>query len=96
MTVPVVASSVAPAGVAASGTLPGAASGQESRIASAARDFEALFLTKLVDEMFKDTPLGGDGAVYGSLVTDQFGRHLAESGGIGLADILARQMKDAS
>jgi Rod binding domain-containing protein len=93
MTTPVAPpSSPVPAPAAAAG----AASAHDTRVETAARDFESLFLTRLVDEMFKDTPLGGDQAVYGNLVTDQFGRYLAGAGGIGLADVLARQMKEAS
>lgn len=58
----------------------------------AARDFEAIFLRKLLEPMQKmtgSTQPGNDN--YGSMVTDSMADHLANAGGLGLAEMLAKE-----
>jgi Rod binding domain-containing protein len=67
----------------------------------AAQDFEAVFLNTLFQQMFSSIgqgPFGGGPAagVWRSMLTDQYARTFAKSGGIGIADhvqraLLARQ-----
>jgi Rod binding domain-containing protein len=67
----------------------------------AAEEFEAVFLNTLFQQMFSSIgqgPFGGGPAagVWRSMLTDQYARTFAKSGGIGIADhvqraLLARQ-----
>lgn len=63
-----------------------------SKIDAAAQDFEAVFLTQVMQTMFsslaEDGPLGGGPGTdaYRSMLADQYGRSIAAAGGIGLAD----------
>lgn len=70
---------------------PGAAKAP-SKVDAAAEDFEAVFLTQMVQTMFEglgeDGPLGGGSTgsdAYRSMLADQYGRSIAASGGVGLA-----------
>ena len=68
---------------------------------AAARDFEAMFLNSMLQQMFTgidgDGPFGGSGAlkVWRSFMTDQYAKTFAQKGGIGIAshvyDILLKQ-----
>lgn len=57
-----------------------------------AENFEAVFLNSMFQQMFTDAggegPLGGKGAtgVWRSMLTDEYARSFAKSGGIGIAD----------
>jgi Rod binding domain-containing protein len=57
-----------------------------------AESFEAVFLNSMFQQMFTDAggegPLGGKGAggVWRSMLTDEYARSFAKSGGIGIAD----------
>ena len=68
------------------------------RIQAAAREFEAVFLSNMLEEMFAgladEGPLGaGSGtATWRSLLTDEYARTIASAGGIGLADHVQRQL----
>jgi Rod binding domain-containing protein len=59
---------------------------------AAAKDFEAVFLNSMFQHMFTgidgDGPFGGQGAtgVWRSVLTDQYAKSIAKSGGIGIAD----------
>ncbi|MFD1704455.1 rod-binding protein [Methylopila henanensis] len=63
-----------------------------SRLDAAAVDFEAVFLTQMMQSMFSglgdDGPLGGGPGTdaYRSMLADQYGRSVAAAGGVGLAD----------
>jgi len=63
-----------------------------------AEDFEAMFLNSMIQHMFTgldgDGPLGGQGAtgVWRSMLTDQYARTIAKSGGIGIADQVYRSL----
>ena len=57
----------------------------------AAREFEAMFLNSMFQQMFTgvdgDGPMGGSGAqkVWRSFAVDQFAKNFAKAGGIGIA-----------
>ena len=87
MTIPPT-SAVAPA---ASTGAAGAASGT-STIRQAAEGFEGVFMSMLVEEMMKGTDVAEGNPVYSGLMTQKLGDQLAQSGGIGLADMLERQL----
>ncbi|MCB0882550.1 MAG: rod-binding protein [Thermoleophilia bacterium] len=82
----------APAPVAAAA---GQATGSKTdpKIVEAAKDFEGLFVSMLVSEMFKGTPLTQGNSIYSGMMTQQFGDALADSGGFGLAAMLTKQME---
>jgi Rod binding domain-containing protein len=58
---------------------------------AAARDFEAMFLDSMFQQMFTgingEGPFGGNGAlrVWRSFLTDQYAKSFARAGGIGIA-----------
>lgn len=68
------------------------------RIRQAAQEFEAIFLTNMMEEMFAgledEDPFGGDAgsSTWRSLQTEEFARVIAAAGGIGLADHVQRQL----
>lgn len=63
----------------------------KSKAKAAARDFEAMFLNSMFQQMFTgidgDGPFGGSGAlkVWRSFLTDQYAKSFAKAGGIGIA-----------
>jgi peptidoglycan hydrolase FlgJ len=63
----------------------------KSHAKTASRDFEAMFLNSMFQEMFTgidgDGPFGGSGAlkVWRSFLTDQYAKSFAKAGGIGIA-----------
>lgn len=75
----------------ATATTPASASGT-STIREAAEGFEGVFMSMLVSEMMKGTDVAEGNPVYSGLMTEKLGDQLAASGGIGLADVLERQM----
>jgi len=100
---PVTAPSPAPAppraaaaAAAPTAAAPTAGDDVDPRVRDAARQFEGVFMSMLVDEMFTGTELDSAQPVYGGMMTRAFGDALAESGGIGLAAMLTRQMGGAS
>ncbi len=64
----------------------------------AARDFEAMFLNSMFQQMFTnidgDGPFGGSGAlkVWRSFMTDQYAKTFAKNGGIGIASHVYDQL----
>lgn len=64
----------------------------------AAVDFESFFLSQMFSEMFsgiETDPLFGGGAgedVFRSMMIQQFGKSVAQSGGVGIADAVMREM----
>ena len=64
----------------------------DPQIRQAAEGFEGIFMSMLVDEMMKGTEVASANPVYSGLMTQKLGDQLARSGGIGLADILERQL----
>lgn len=62
-----------------------------SKLDGAAQDFEAVFLTQMMQSMFSglgdEGPLGGGAGTdaYRSMLADQYGRTISAAGGIGIA-----------
>ena len=71
-------------------------SASRERIREVAEDFEAVFLTEMMGHMFKGIKPnerfgGGNGEnVFNSLLIQEYGKSIAQSGGIGLADNIER------
>ena len=63
----------------------------KSKAKAAARDFEAMFLNTMFQQMFTgidgDGPFGGSGAlkVWRSFLTDEYAKSFAKAGGVGIA-----------
>jgi peptidoglycan hydrolase FlgJ len=63
----------------------------KSKAKAAARDFEAMFLNTMFQQMFTgidgDGPFGGKGSlkVWRSFLADQYAKSFAKAGGIGIA-----------
>jgi Rod binding domain-containing protein len=72
--------------------------GKETKARAAAQDFEAVFLNSMFQHMFTgiegDGPFGGNGAtgVWRSMLTDEYAKSFAKSGGIGIADQVYRTL----
>jgi peptidoglycan hydrolase FlgJ len=69
-----------------------------ARVRRAAEEFEAFFLAQALQPMFAgvgaEEPFGGGFAedMWRSMQVDQYGKALAKSGGIGIADAVVREM----
>ena len=69
-----------------------------NRTKAVAKEFEAVFLSNMFEEMFSglqdEGPMGaGAGAgTWRSLLTDEYAKTIANAGGIGLADHVQRQL----
>lgn len=63
-----------------------------------AEEFEAVFLSSMLSQMFAgvptDGPFGGGQAeeTYRGLLIEQYGKEIAAGGGIGIADHVAREL----
>lgn len=63
-----------------------------------AEEFEAVYLSQMLRPMFDgievEAPFGGGQAedMYRSLMVDEYGKSIAKSGGIGIADQVMREM----
>ncbi|MFC4351142.1 rod-binding protein [Fodinicurvata halophila] len=70
----------------------------DPRIRETAQDFEAVFLSQMLAPMFEGLEtegyFGGGQAegMYRSLLVDEIGKSVAQRGGIGIADTVAREM----
>ncbi|MFP4517897.1 MAG: rod-binding protein [Oceanicaulis sp.] len=67
------------------------------QIAAAAEEFEAVFLAQMLEQMAGESTessfAGGPGeAAFKGLLNEEYAKVMAKSGGIGLADALAREM----
>lgn len=77
---------------------PAAAGRNEAQVARAAKEFEGMFLAQMLKPIFEglktDGPFGGGQAeqTYRGLLVEEYGKAMAEAGGIGLADHVAREM----
>ena len=64
----------------------------------AAKDFESIFLRTLLSSLEKTTSINGGGklntgqSTYGSMVVGALADNISSSGGIGLADIVAKSL----
>ena len=77
------------------GAAPAAAAPVDPKVKEAAEQFEGVFMSMLVGEMLKGTETEGGNAIYTGLMTEKLGDELARSGGIGLADVLEKQLGGA-
>lgn len=72
--------------------------GTREDIEKTAKDFEAFFLTQMMEYMFADIPTdgpfgGGFGeGIFRSFMLQEYGKALSNSGGIGLADAVMKEM----
>lgn len=63
-----------------------------------AQDFEAVYISEMLRPMFQnidaEAPFGGSSGekMYRDMQVDEYGKAIAKSGGIGLADAVVRQM----
>jgi Rod binding domain-containing protein len=64
----------------------------DPKIREAAEGFEGIFMSMLVEEMMKGTETAEANPLYAGLMTQKLGDQLARSGGIGLADLIERQL----
>lgn len=75
-----------------------AGAGTPAEVRKAARDFEGMFLSEMLKPMFEglstDGMFGGGQAeeTYRGLLVQEYGKSIAQAGGIGLADEIAREM----
>lgn len=69
-----------------------------TRAREAAEEFEAMFITQMLQPMFAgietDPNFGGGGGetMFRSLLVDEYGKILARSGGIGIADQVQKEI----
>jgi len=72
-----------------------------ARAKQAAQDFEAQFLSQMVEQMFAGVSTsglfdGGNGEkMFRSMLFEQFGKVLARAGGVGIADAVQREILKA-
>ena len=70
----------------------------EAKAREVAQDFEAFFLTKTMESMYEgvatDGPFGGGHAekVYRSLLLNEYGKAMAQTGTVGVADHVMRSI----
>jgi Rod binding domain-containing protein len=75
-----------------------AGSSDPAHIRKTAREFEAVFLGQMLQPMFANLgaqkPFGGGMAedMWQSLLADEYGKAIAERGGIGIADSVVREV----
>ncbi len=68
------------------------------QVRKVAEDFEAFFLGQMLQPLFSgidvEPPFGGGHAeeIWQSMMVDEYGKAMAKSGGIGIADAVMRQM----
>ncbi len=84
---------------AASATLSGKKGAVDpEKLKASAENFESFFLTSMMEQMFAgietDGPFGGgEGeSVFRSMLNQEYGKAIASSGGVGIADMVYRQM----
>jgi Rod binding domain-containing protein len=72
--------------------------GNAAEAGKAAQDFEAFFLSQMVEEMFAGMEPdalfgGGQGeSVFRSLLLQEYGKAIAHSGGVGIADAVQKEI----
>lgn len=68
------------------------------QVDKAAEDFEAMFLTQMMQPMFEGIPTDGmfgggqSEEIYRSMMLDEYGKLIAKAGGIGVADHVRREL----
>lgn len=82
----------------AKGALASAAQGKDmTRMREVAQDFEAVYLAQMMQPMLaeigKDDPFSGPGQdMWRSMQAQEYGKAMAKSGGIGIADAVLKEM----
>ena len=72
--------------------------GSAEEIRKAAEDFEAVFLSQMLESMFEGVPTDGlFGGGYGEdvfrpMMLQEYGKILSNTGGIGIADAVSREL----
>lgn len=85
----------------ASRTQAGDRAGPEATARQAAKDFEALFIAQMLTSMKigidPDSVMGGGKGeeAFQSMMTEQYGKAIAEMGGIGIADAIYKEILKA-
>lgn len=75
------------------------ASAVDPKALKAAKDFEAIFLRTLLSSLEKTTSVSGGGklntgqSTYGSMVVGALADQIASTGGVGLADVVAKSLQ---
>ena len=74
-----------------------AAAARFNKVKDTAKDFEAMFLHSMFQQMFANVGQGpfsgGSGAkVWQSFLTDEYAKNVAKSGGVGLADSVFKEL----
>ncbi len=70
----------------------------DAKIAQAAKDFEAMFITEMMKPMFEDLkpdPMFGGGKgeeIFQGFMLEEYGKLMAETGQIGIADAVKAEM----
>jgi len=76
----------------------GTAGSSSEQIAKVGQDFEAMFLSQMFQFMFEgldaDPEFGGGQAetTYRSLMIDEYGKQIAQKGGLGIAEAVTRTL----
>ncbi len=77
---------------------PAGAGGNQDALRRAAEEYEALFLAEMLTPIFESIEteglFGGGSAerIYRTLMVREYGRALADSGGVGIADAVEREL----
>jgi Rod binding domain-containing protein len=72
----------------------------DPRILKAAEDFEAVFLSEMLTPIFDKLdvdPLFGGGhgeQMYRSMMVQEYGKQLAKNGGVGIQDVIVKQLQE--
>lgn len=70
----------------------------EQQAEAASHDFESMFISQMVEQMFGDSvgeEAFGDadsGQIYKGLMIDAYGKEIAKSGGIGIAEYVKKEL----
>jgi Rod binding domain-containing protein len=71
----------------------------EGQIDKVAEEFEAVFLSQMLQHMFAGVSMNGTGEpesssdeIYKSLLVDEYGKAMSRAGGIGVADFVKQEM----
>ena len=89
-------------GLQAAGAAKQAEPAADPKALKAAKDFEAIFLRTLLSSLEKTTSMSGGGklttgqSTYGSMVVGAMADQISGTGGIGLADIVAKSLAGAA
>jgi Rod binding domain-containing protein len=79
-------------------TIPTAADARKAAIRGAAEQFESVFLAQMIAPMFdglgEDELFGGGPStkIYRSMMVQEYGKAIARTGGVGIADAVEREI----